>query len=70
MDFESKHLGELKLSEELVLNWLGLEGGSIKGARWDYLYNSLFLGIEHPKMPVVREGEVLRMLDMEEISGL
>ena len=58
-----RFIGKVKVSEELLLDWLGLQDGTIKGAEFDWAHNAVLIGVEHPKMPLVREGEVLQIVD-------
>ena len=60
-----RFIGKVKISEELLLDWLGLQGGTIKGAEFDWAHNAVLIGLEHPKMPLVREGEVLQIVGSE-----
>jgi len=59
-----KHIGIVKVNENEILEWLQLEGGCIKGVTHSWEDNSIRFGIEHPEMPLVREGEVLRVMGL------
>jgi len=65
-----RFIGRVAISEELLLNWLKLKGGTIKGAKFDWMYNRVIVGIEHPSMPLVREGEQIQLFDATDSPGL
>ena len=45
--------GLMRISEELLLDWLRFKGGRVRGSQWHYEDNTLSLVIEHPDMPEV-----------------
>ena len=49
--------GQMRIAEELLLDWFKFEGGHVLGCKWDYVTNTLILVISHPDMPEVKEGE-------------
>ena len=65
-----RFIGSVAISEETLLNWLKLQGGTIKGAEFDWMHNRVVLGVEHPSMPLLREGEVIQIFDVADLSGL
>lgn len=53
------HVGRIRLSQELILEWLDYVGGKIGNVRLDFetLSGDVELTIEHPDMPEVKEAE-------------
>jgi len=54
-----KHIGKVWISEELILQWLQFQDGSIKGVEYDCNPPSVGFIIEHNEMPEVKEGETI-----------
>lgn len=52
----NKHIGRVRVTHQVILEWLDFEGGNIKWAVQDGVYPDLLITIEHPGMPEVEDG--------------
>ena len=51
------HIGIIRISNELILQWLDFNGGNIRNAKFNF--NTVDLVIEHPDMPLYNGGELI-----------
>jgi hypothetical protein len=58
---EPRHIGKIRISEKTLLDWLQFDGGAIRGIQLsDFIASdTIEILIEHPEMPIVREGELV-----------
>ena len=53
------NIARVRVSQEVLLRFLDFNGGHIRSISQSEYYPSLVLVIEHPDMPLVREGEMI-----------
>lgn len=53
------HKGRIIISQEVLLEWLTFKGGKITDLAFADSGQSVSFSVEHPDMPLVREGGVV-----------
>ena len=60
--------GYLQISAGELMKMLGLEGGVIHSVSKGDVLDSIRLEVEHPRMPLIREAEVLQIIGLEQLK--
>ena len=53
---DDRHIGQILLSDELIMTMLHFEGGTVHYLTYDPKQRAFAVGIEHPDMPICPEN--------------
>lgn len=63
---KSARVGRIHISKGELSKLLGFDGGRVYFVGWMPEYGEIGVVIEHPEMPLVREGEVIPQVERQQ----